>query len=129
MNEKYVPKQEEINQAEELMGNAQKELSKDRETMNDALEKMGKTGYLETITDNRNTSFDRKMKIIGTINGHLIDISRDYGNIDGKDITTKQARSIFEKFCDIAIKNDKIIEAQEKGEKESINLLVEKILN
>lgn len=115
----YTPSQEEIKKGEEMMIPIEKSLSQQREDMINALEKKGKTGYLELHYTNG--AFGPEADLHGIINGrdfvveHYFSLNDDekdvideysgtlFGPKDIIQLKKEDARKIFEKYSEIAI--------------------------
>jgi hypothetical protein len=132
-----------------MMTETQKELTQEREKMTLALEKMGKTGYIEkTFFSGGEVKGEVRdgERIKGVIDNYLIDIvvadkkeERDhrhsedafFGTINGKDLNRQAVKDIFNKYKDIALNlnNDKIEKANREVYKESVDFMVKGILS
>ncbi len=104
--EHYEPSEEEMKNAEDMMGPKKAELSALRERSAQLLKEKGVDGYLET---------DGNGGISGKINGHEIILkvgiaeskiegvteSGWQGNVDGYNLTSEETRRFMEKYRDI----------------------------
>lgn len=126
-------KQEEMDKAEWMMTETQRELVEDRENMFKKWATIGKSGYLE-ISGN-----ETRNVIQGIIDEHLIKLEQveakdaPYafrGSIDGNDLSGENARALYKKYSEFAVREDKekIRKAQREFGEEEADLLAQELL-
>lgn len=124
--ESYKPSEEEMKNAEQMMGPKKAELSALRERSAQLLKEMGMDGYLEL-------SYDGDEGIIsGKINGHSIILKIDAvenkkgwkgewrGNVDGFELQPEESKKLVEKYRDVWKNNVLQKENLEAAQKEEL---------